>query len=516
MQRVNAGQRVGWLLRTNRVLGSDPRYRRLAAFAADFGADGQTPSVSISTVSRWENRRTTVPSAAVRRYEQMLDLRPGLLAAVNDTVARYLTPPTQSVPPWARHRRPTPGAPLDELIDLAGTDAVVSSDEWDRLTELLACRPHLVLSPASTWQRLSERLLTEMCIADGVAWMRRAEAYHRLIVHPVGQQAAIATATAAASDTSAQSLIGTLSVFSASAHHAASSSVVRHLTDPLTDRTFYGALLTSVKKLRFGHFNQSQANALLPVLCGLVASGSQERIPLAASLLQLLPHDLRAKVPNRLWLVAMAALHSPANLTAQRLSAETLEEIDPAGEAPPDPLLPVFVHEMLHDPVFDVRLCTMFLLYATPYRAALAHALARELLSTIRRRGRSDRIQALLESLRILGGTDERRLIETLVLSEQLGGEVRDSAAYALGHVGGASCDEFYRRALSMHAERARCDHSTRSTSVMDRLVYCIGISGRRNLLHEVIDQPELPTRIRTSAAWWNGLPTYIRESATK
>jgi hypothetical protein len=514
MQRVNAGQRVGWLLRTNRVLGSHSRYRRLADFAADFDADGQTPSVSISTVSRWENRRTAVPSAAVRRYEQMLDLRPGLLAAVNDTVARYLTPPTQTVPPWARHRRPTPGAPLDELIDLAGTDAVVSSDEWDRLTELLACRPNLVLSPASTWHRLSERLLTEMCIADGVAWMRRAEAYHRLIVHPVGQQAAIATATAAAADSSAQSLIGTLGVFSASAHHAASSSVVRHLTDPLTDRTFYGALLTSAKKLKFGHFDEQQTASLLPILCSLVTSGSQERASLAARLLQLLPHDIRTKVPNRLWIMAAAALRSPGEITSERLSAETLEEVDPADEASPDPFLPVFIHEMLHDPVFDVRLCTMFLLYATPYRAPLAHALARELLSTIRRRGRSDRIQTLLDALRILGGADERRLIETLVLSEQLAGDVRDSAAYALGHVGGASCDEFYRRALSLHTEHARSDHGTRSASVIDRLVYCIGISGRRTLLQEVINQPELPAHIRTAAAWWNGLPPYLHESA--
>ncbi|WP_290059351.1 tetratricopeptide repeat protein [Amycolatopsis solani] len=376
MQRVNAGRRVGWLLRTNRVLGGRSRYRKLAAFAADFDADGVTPSVSVSTLSRWENRVTTVPGAAVRRYERMLDLRPGLLVAVNDTVARYLTPPTQTVPPWARHRRPNPGAPLDELIDLAVTDAVLGSEEWDRLTELLACRPQLVLSPASTWLRLSERLLTEMCIADGVSWMRRAEAFHRLIVHPVGQRAAMATAAAAAADTSAQSLIGTLGVFSASAHPDASSSVVRHLTDPLTDRTFYGALLTSVKKLRFGHFDDRQTASLLPILCALVASGGGERTPLAARLLQLLPRELQAKVPSRVWAAAMAALWPAAAPVSERLAAEALEGIE---EPPPDPLLAVFIDEMLHDPVFDVRLCTMFLLYATPYRAPLAHALAREL-----------------------------------------------------------------------------------------------------------------------------------------
>ncbi|WP_318306342.1 hypothetical protein [Amycolatopsis solani] len=511
MQRVNAGRRVGWLLRTNRVLGGRSRYRKLAAFAADFDADGVTPSVSVSTLSRWENRVTTVPGAAVRRYERMLDLRPGLLVAVNDTVARYLTPPTQTVPPWARHRRPNPGAPLDELIDLAVTDAVLGSEEWDRLTELLACRPQLVLSPASTWLRLSERLLTEMCIADGVSWMRRAEAFHRLIVHPVGQRAAMATAAAAAADTSAQSLIGTLGVFSASAHPDASSSVVRHLTDPLTDRTFYGALLTSVKKLRFGHFDDRQTASLLPILCALVASGGGERTPLAARLLQLLPRELQAKVPSRVWAAAMAALWPAAAPVSERLAAEALEGIE---EPPPDPLLAVFIDEMLHDPVFDVRLCTMFLLYATPYRAPLAHALARELAGTLRRRGRADGVQRLLDALRILGGTGERRLIEAMVLSEQLGTAVCDSAAYALGHVGGASPDDFYRRAFARHAENARHDDTARSTSVLDRLVYCMGISDRRALLGEVVTRPDLPPRIRTAATWWAGLPGYIRESA--
>ncbi|WP_439382843.1 hypothetical protein [Amycolatopsis lexingtonensis] len=513
MRRVSAGRRAGWLLRTNRVLGARTRYRRLSAFAADFDADGVTPSVSVSTLSRWENRVTTVPGAAVRRYERMLDLRPGLLVAVNDTVARYLTPPTQAVPPWARHRRPNPGAPLDELVDLAVTEAVLGSEEWDRLTELLAGRPQLILSPASTWQRLSERLLTEMCVADGVSWMRRAEAFHRLIVHPVGQRAAMAAAAAAAADTSAQSLIGTLGVFSASAHPDASSSVVRHLTDPLTDRTFYGALLTSVKKLRFGHFDDRQAASLLPILSALVASGGGERMPLAARLLQLLPRELRAKVPSRVWTAAMAALWPSAAPVSERLAAETLAAIE---EPPPDPLLAVFIDEMLYDPVFDVRLCTMFLLYATPYRAPLAHALARELTGTLRRRGHPDRVERLLDALRVLGGVAERRLIEAMVLSDQLGIAIRDSAAYALGHVGGVSPDDFYRRAFARYTENARHDDSARSVSVLDRLVYCMGIGDRRALLGEVVGRPDLPARVRTAASWWTGLPGYIRESAAR
>ncbi|MEC3978182.1 hypothetical protein [Amycolatopsis sp. H20-H5] len=400
------------------------------------------------------------------------------------------------------------------MVEQACGDGVVSSDEWDRLTDLLARRPNIVLSPATTWQRLSERLLTEMCIADGVHWMRRAEAFHRLIVHPVGQQAAIATAAAAAADPTVQSLIGTLGVFSASAHPDASSSVAKHLTDPLTDRTFYGALLTSVKKLRFGHFTRPQTDALLPILCSLVESGSSERSPLAARMLQLLPQDVRRKVPRRLWAMAMATLQPPMVPIAERLCARTLEDVDPLGEARPDLLLPKFIDEMLHDPVFDVRLCTMFLLYATPYRAPLARALARELVDTIRRRGRPEVMQTLLEALRIIGGSEERRLIERMVLSGQLADDVRDSAAYALGHVGGASSDEFYRYAFSRYAEHSRDNHDLPSISVMDRLVYCMGINGRRNLLAEIIAQPGLPTRVRSAATWWDGLPRSIRDSA--
>ncbi|WP_290055940.1 hypothetical protein, partial [Amycolatopsis solani] len=123
-------------------------------------------------------------------------------------------------------------------------------------------------------------------------------------------------------------------------------------------------------------------------------------------------------------------------------------------------------------------------------------------------------VQRLLDALRILGGTGERRLIEAMVLSEQLGTAVCDSAAYALGHVGGASPDDFYRRAFARHAENARHDDTARSTSVLDRLVYCMGISDRRALLGEVVTRPDLPPRIRTAATWWAGLPGYIRERA--
>ncbi|MCR6487781.1 hypothetical protein M8542_33645 [Amycolatopsis sp. OK19-0408] len=505
---VSARARVGWLLRVNRTLGPRSRHRSLAGFAREFAPDQR---IAPSTLSRWETGKVAIPHWAPARYEATLALPAMLLSAAADTSYRYHTPPSALIPNWAQHRRrPGPGPLLDELVDRAAGDDVMSAGSWDRLSELIARRPQLVLSPASTWARLTERLLTELSIADGVQWMVRAESYHRLIAHPHGQGPAIATATAAADDSSAQSMIGHLSVFTASSHPAASTSVIRHVIDPATVRTFYGALLTSVKKLRYGHFSRAQVRSLLPVLVELL-TGTQEEAGLAARLFAALPGDLRAQLPRR--------VHPAAGLVADepisRLCDSVLSTAAGDDPLPPDPVLPVLVHEMLTDPVFDVRLCAMFLLYASPYRPHLARALATELVTLLRRR--TDRLRTLriLESLRVLGGPSQRALVEQLVLARDMPAEIHDMAAYTLGHIGGRSTVTFHRTAFSRYSSHWARTSSARDASVLDRLVYASGIHHNDALLRRAAANQTLPRNVRTAAAWWLGLPPHLRHSAT-
>ncbi|MGW5722061.1 hypothetical protein ACWEVP_38220 [Amycolatopsis sp. NPDC003865] len=509
---VSARARVGWLLRVNRVLGTRSRNRSLSGFAQDFAPDQR---IAPSTLSRWETGKSAIPHWAPARYEATLALPFMLLSAAADTSYRYHTRPSPLIPNWAQRRRPpAPGPVLDQLVDRAIGGDVLTAGDWDRLSELIARRPQLVLSPATTWARLTERLLTELSIADGVQWMVRAESYHRLIAHPRGQQPAISTATAAADDSSAQSMIGHLSVFTASSHPAASTSVIRHVTDPATIRTFYGALLTSVKKVRYGHFSQPQLRSLIPVLHELL-SGNHEEAGLAARMFAALPRDLRAQLPRRIRTATGPGAAATADESVVRLCDSVLGTAAGDGELPPDPVLPVLVNEMLADPVFDVRLCAMFLLYASPYRPHLAQALATELITLLRRRTERRRTLRILESLRVLGGPSQRTLVERLLLARDLPAEIHDMAAYTLGHIGGRSTITFYRTAFSRYSGDWARTGAAHDASVLDRLVYASGIHHDDGLLRAAASDQTLPGNVRTAAAWWLGLPPHLRHSAT-
>src|SRR5207248_2061228 len=209
------------------------------------------------------------------------------------------------------------------------------------------------------------------------------------------------------------------------------------------------------------------------------------------------------------------AAAATADESVIRLCDSVLSTAAGEGPLPPDPVLPVLVHEMLADPVFDVRLCAMFLLYASPYRPHLAQALATELITLLRRR--TDRLRTLriLESLRVLGGPSQRALVERLLLAPDMPAEIHDVAAYALGHIGGRSTDTLYRTAFSRYSSHRTRTSAARDASVLDRLVYAFGIHHHDDLLRKTATDQTLPGNVRTAAAWWLRLSPHLRHSAT-
>nr|BBJ55917.1 hypothetical protein SAVMC3_85460 [Streptomyces avermitilis] len=186
--RLGRRARVAWLLRVNRLLGEDITLKSLPAFAAAFRGGTYGREVSVSTVSRWETGRTSVPWAAVRRYEELLGLPRNLLTATARTVWRYLAPgPVLDTSPIASAARP-----LEDLLEQAVSGDVMAGDDWDQLTDGLCTRPDVVLMPTGTWYRLAERLVEEMVIADRLPWMLRFESLNRLLNHPRGGRTVIA------------------------------------------------------------------------------------------------------------------------------------------------------------------------------------------------------------------------------------------------------------------------------------------------------------------------------------
>ncbi|WP_146060309.1 hypothetical protein [Amycolatopsis sp. CA-128772] len=450
-----------------------------------------------------------MPHAAVRGYETVLGLRDESLVAITDTVARYYRGTAEAAPRLARCEIADDRAArrLDTLIDLAVTGGNVSGPEWNELTALLCRTPYAILSPQRTWETLSERLLIEMAVSDGVKWMHRAEAYQRLMAHPVGGAAAIAAAASASADRGAQSMVGTVSVFDSTAAPAAAGLVVDHLNSPLTDRTFAGALLACFRKVGQGHFRSGQlvviSDLLTDLLGGPVTAGTAA---LAGAILRQLPLGLRQRVPARIW--DLVSTRSPAWSVADEITAAVAAATTEAWD---DAVLRELVRESVFADVFDQRLYAQFMIYSTPYRVPVA----RELGAALRRRRHDkDRAVPLVEALRVIGGPAERRDIELLVLDQTLPVAIRDTAASALGHIGGTSHNSFWATALSATRLRYHATAGESEISVLDRLIYAMGMAGADSVLSQVPATPDLPARIRASARWWLSLSPCFRQSA--
>ncbi|MET8853693.1 hypothetical protein [Amycolatopsis sp. NPDC004625] len=508
---LRLAQRIGWLLRANRIHAPEPEMRRLRRFAETWADVLPGPPPSIDALSRWENSTALVPHAGVRGYEAILGLRGEPLVAITDTVARYFRGAACAAPQLARREITDEIAAqrLDTLIEMAVTDGIVSGPEWNELTALLCRTPYAILSPKRTWETLSERLLIEMAISDGVMWMHRAEAYQRLMAHPVGGAAAIAAAAAASADRGVQSMVGTVSVFDSTAAPAAADLVVGHLYSPLTDRTFAGALLACFRKVGQGHFRTGQlvvvSDLLTDLLGGPVTAGTAA---LAGAILRQLPVHLRQRVPVRIWKLLIAEPGPPEWSVTDEIAAAVAAATTEAWD---DVILRALIRESVLADVFDQRLYAQFMIYSTPYRAPVA----RELGAALRRR-RHDRDWAvpLVEALRVIGGPAERHDVELLVLDRTLPAAIRDTAASALGHIGGTSPAAFWATALSTTRLNYHTTAGQSEISVLDRLVYAMGMAGADGALGLVSATPDLPARIRASANWWLSLAPYLRRSA--
>lgn len=116
--------------------------------------------------------------------------------------------------------------------------------------------------------------------------------------------------------------------------------------------------------------------------------------------------------------------------------------------------------------------------------------------------------------LRILGGPEERRHVERLLLAPSTPSGIRDTAASALGHIGGVSQEDYWTLALRTARQRWHQSPTAAEISVLDRHVYALGMADRRALLRTVTADPTLPDVVRSAANWWLTLPLHIRESA--
>ena len=497
---------VAWLVRTTRQYGGHG-LGQVQELAAVFSGGCWPDSVHPSKISRWETGKAQIPYLAVRRYEDLLGIATHGLVSVIDTLNRYFAVEAVSRPAlarpsqeWTRQRHER----IATLIDKALGTATMTGLEWDELTNFLAVTPQAVLPRPGAFADLAERLLQEMIIADGLAWMQRYEAFSRLLSHPIGQQDAVAACASLGADRTNQVFIDTLCALDGSAHADATRHLLRQLRTPTNDRAFYGALLACVRKNRYGHFDRDAVTDLAEITGQLITDTTVD------DSVRELAGEVLAGLPRHWLPPATVRLRRPATVASPALApAPLVRRILAAAGSPEEfDMLRLLVAEMIANPVSDIRLYTAMLLSASPYRAALAGALAAEL----GRRHDPGLVRSIVDALRVLGDADSAPAVRDLVLRPDVPAPVRQDAAFTVGHLGGRA-DPFWRDAIALHTRRWTTFRDDTSATVVTGLVYGLGITGNDGLLAQLLDG-DAPTPARAAAAWWLRLPSAVRASA--
>ncbi|MGW4492396.1 XRE family transcriptional regulator [Streptomyces sp. NPDC004376] len=503
--------RVAWLLRVNRLLGQDTALRSLPGFAAAFRGGAYAREVSVSTVSRWETGVTPVPWAAVRRYEELLGLPRNLLTATARTVWRYLAPgPVLDTAPAGPAARD-----LEDLLEQAVSDDVMSGDDWDQLAEGICVRPDVVLMPSGTWYRLAERLVEEMVIADGLPWLLRFESLNRLLNHPRGARTVIAACAELAAGRARLTAVEIVCALDNCGHPDAAARVLAELTSPSGRLAHRGAVMACFRKVSYRHFDPGQVRLLTRALRDIEDSGpvGDQVEPLRRHVAAAHPEHHRAllgRTPAR----AAPPGAVPASLEAavRRVTAR-VRSVEPDG-AGGTGVLSALVGEALTSPVFDVRLYAAFLLAATPYRAALADACAAELARPAAIRDEEVAVP-LLEALRVVGDQRHRALLQTLAVRPGVPRGTAYAAVRALGHVdAGHATDAFLREAVALHQATWLRGRDPVTAATLVSLVYALGMGARDDLLTEVRVRPDTLPEARTAADRWLGIAGHLRASA--
>lgn len=518
------------MLRVNRLFGRSDRLARASVFAAAFAGGCWPGTANESKVSRWETAALRVPHQAIRRYEELLGLQPGLLTATTHNIhAYYCTQAScRSVGAWNGGQGRLAPRRIEELVDKAGSSAMMTGQEWDELTLEISSRPDFYICPSATWATLTERLLQEQIVADRVPWAQRFTALDRLLNHPVAQQAAIATCASLAADRMNQVGIEVVCAMDVTAHPDASHHVLAQLTRPTSDMTFYGALLACVRKLDRGHFTPRESGYLASVVVSLLGDPARhdDARMLAVSLLWRLPPDVPAAVAAKLRAVvagdeALSRVAATGRLGTSGQAAGFVNRVVAAAEARMpregfwlyDETLATVVDEMLYDPVPDVRLEAAFLLNATPYRAPVAAELGAE-LARCAAAADTGLAMCILDALRLIGGPEQRPVVERITLSPGIPPPVLVAAARNIGHLGGTSNDRYWRQALARYGQPPKLPESPASGAILRGLIYGLGMQRNDGMLSLVRDLPGMPGQARQAASWWLGQPRRTRQSA--
>ncbi|MEJ3747449.1 hypothetical protein WEI85_29700 [Actinomycetes bacterium KLBMP 9797] len=503
MALVTVRRKIGWLLATNRKLGSDKALRSGREFARALGH-----SASSSSVTRWEHGDVAAGRHVVRRYEQLLDLPAGQLTTVADALLRLETAGRRR-----RGGRRSEDLTLHAALDKISSGALLDGAEWVELTERIEATPGLVLHPPALWSVVAERLLTELVAADKLEWLLRNEAMSRLLDHPTARSHAVAACIALVEDTTSPVVIEPLGLLDVVSDSVADRYVFQQITQPDNERAFQGALRAALRKIQYGHFTEAQLGRLVPAIRETMRDGQSDpdRIALSVDVARRLAGRtarrtaLQRAVPDdpvAWWAWKWDRVAEPG--LARAVSVQLARLVQARGRSDTtklDEVLATAIEEALYSSNPDRRLFHGQLLAATPLRAVLADAILTEMTAGLARRDETFAIAAL-PAMTVLDASTHRTLVQRVLAGGGFSPSLRHAGARALPHCAGRYSEPVWRAILDRQIALSRDTPDKLDGDILRAIVYGIGTDGRTDLLAAIRADPAMPAGCRSTADW--------------
>lgn len=439
--------------------------RRLAAAV-------RTPPVDNATVSRWENSRATVPTWALHKYERLFDLPPGELVAVVTALRRDR--------PTGRRTAPR----CDELLEKCLGRDPVSATEWADLTVSLT-QPRRKLAPP-VWDTLVHRLLVEMCLSVGWRYLLRLSALERVHRHPAGGAALVAATEEFVTEPACQLIIDPIALLAANPAPTASRRLLRLLCEPRNDAEQLGALFAWAARPP----GAPEMVRRLEAISRELYAGASTSPPVREAASDVLAALLRIRPSARSAPLGRAGDAAFGEVHGALTKAQTRHhEADLLGGR--------ILRQALASTDSDLRILTVNVLHASPFRGILADTVASVLTSGRPRAGWAIH-SVLVDLLGSLGERRHRAVLENLMRQ----GAARDAAAVALAHLPGRTDLRLWHHVLTANPTGASTERAA---------LYAVGMKGDRDGLRLL--RAHAPV-VRARANWWLRLPTEASASA--
>lgn len=495
--RVDVDARVGWLLLMSRLHHPDPGFGSGESFNAALQQVGLR--ADRSAVSRWESGKVTPRYQVLMAYEQALGLSPGHLTSVVNALRRSLG--GEDLPAWAPVLDVRQAAFHDELDRL--TDAIVDDDatgaEWLSFGHHVAAAKNLYLH-RDVWRHLAGRLVQEMSLSVGVAYLQRFEAMRLLLEHRVAQRWLLEAVGAFLNDPAVQVINDPVGVLEISRAPEAAEIVLDTFFTTESAEVLWATSESVAIKIEAGDYDEDEISRIELSLGvrlkepGASAGAFSDLImALPRSAQQRLLRDSRA-VPEHDQL-QQAAIHGErfepetTRKVSARLASAVRSRLSAGQLYDDDEMTPRLIREALFAARGDRTHYASIFLHGSPMRGALAAVLAAE----IDRAGLEDPLTPRFARLLRYVVTVEQEEAMLGWLPRASGAVARDFAR-ALGHMASRG---------SLAALTPLLEGSGPDTILLDRaLLYGLGMRQDPSLAAVAADL-DRSEPIRAGAAWW-------------